>query len=94
MLGRQVVRASSEVVLHQDAVASDDIALSVLLCEHHLTAEVRRLDQMFSSPRTMSLSNFTLKVLSNTGFGKMLHWVSAEMPDKPLEASPSQVPSL
>ena len=44
VLGRQVVRASSEVVLHQDAVASNDITLRVLLSEHHLTAEVRSLN--------------------------------------------------
>ena len=44
MLGRQVVRASSEVVLHQDAVASNHVTLSELLGEHHLSAEVRSLN--------------------------------------------------
>ena len=44
MLGRQVVRASSQVVLDQDAVASNHVALRVLLSEHHLSAEVRSLN--------------------------------------------------
>ena len=44
MHGSKIVSASSEIVLYQDAIATNDIALSKFLREDHLSAEVRGLN--------------------------------------------------